>query len=66
MKKSCPNSIKTAITGTKRIQWILSFEIVLFQTANKTEMYENSQRPSGKEYKNQAGKFSAKGSVNKR
>ena len=66
MEKSWPNSMKTAIAGTKRIQWILSFEIVLFQTANKTERYENSQRPSDKEYKNQVGKFSAKGSVNKR
>ena len=61
---NCPNSETIAIVGTKSSQWMLCFEIVLFQTANKIERYENNQRPSGSEYKNQLGRCSVKGCVN--
>ena len=60
---NCPISEIIAIVGTNSSQCILCFEILLSQTANKMVRYENSQRPSGSEYKNQFGKKSANGSV---
>ena len=61
--KSCPISEHMAIIGTIIIQKKLCFEILLSHIINANDMYEKSQRPSGKEYKIQSGILSAKGSV---